>query len=93
MKTERMTILLTPAEKTAIADRARQLDLSAGEVIRRAVLVYQPTGESEAVLSGLADELQRAAKEARRAMAEARKELDETLRYFSSKRAAKKNAA
>ncbi len=97
MKTERMTILVTPAEKAAIAGRAKQLNISAGEVIRRAVEVYQPADDSEAILSGLADELQKAAREARRAMTDARRELDETLRCLSlkrsSKRELKRNAA
>lgn len=93
MKTERMTILLSADEKAAIASRAKQLKLSAGEVVRRAVEVYQPTDDSEAVLNGLADELRKAAKEARRAMIDARRELDETLRYFSSKREPKQDLA
>lgn len=86
MKTERMTILLTPAEKAAIASRAKKFNLSAGEVVRRAVENYQPPGNSEAVLNDLADELHRAAREARAALTEALSELERTLRYFSSKR-------
>ena len=37
MKTERMVLLVTPAEKALIATRAAKLGVSAGEYVRRAV--------------------------------------------------------
>ncbi len=41
MKTERMTVLVTPEQKRAITVKAAKLKLSAGEVIRRAVESYR----------------------------------------------------
>ena len=60
MKTERMTILVTPEQKAAILARAERLGLSAGEMVRRAVESYDPAAgsdEDQAVLDALADEL------------------------------------
>lgn len=89
MKTERMTILLTPKQKAAILARAQRLGLSAGEVMRRAVEAYQPSasrGEDEAVLNALADELLVAAKEARKALNAATEEIQVTLRQLAKSR-------
>ncbi|MGI9303935.1 MAG: plasmid mobilization protein [Gammaproteobacteria bacterium] len=58
MKTERMTILVTPDEKAAINARAESLRIPAAEFVRRAVADYDPNLES-AELVALADELER----------------------------------
>ena len=86
MKTERMTILVTPAQKTSITRKARALQLSAGEVVRRAVESYRGDGDEEAVLRAMAEDLYRAAREARAAMKAAREEVEATLGYFAAKR-------
>lgn len=79
MKTERMTVLVTPEQKAAILTRAQSLGLSAGEMVRRAVESYEPKKEDEAALNALGAALQAAAKDARKALAEARRELGVTL--------------
>lgn len=84
MKTERMTILVTPAQKQAIATKARKLNLSAGEIIRRAVESYRHNDE-EIVLNALADELERAVKEARHALKDALGETRRTIEHFAAK--------
>ena len=84
MKTERMTILVTPAQKQAIATQAKQLNVSAGEVVRRAVEGYRHNDE-ENVLNALADELDRAVKEARYALKDALGETRRTLEHFAAK--------
>ena len=86
MKTERMTILVTPKEKAAILARAQGLGLSAGEMVRRAVESYKAAEEDEIVLNALADELYTAAKEARKALGKATRELRSTLDQFARKR-------
>jgi hypothetical protein len=89
MKTERMTILVTPEQKSAILARARSLGLSAGEVMRRAVEAYQASpgrSEDEAVLNALADELLLAAREARAALNRATREVQTTLRQLAKSR-------
>lgn len=84
MKTERMTILVTPTQKQAIATQAKKLNVSAGEVIRRAVEGYRHNDE-EIVLNALADELNRAVKEARQALKDALRETRRTLEHFAAK--------
>ena len=42
MKTDRLTLLIAPAEKAAIAERAAELGLSVSELVRRAVLSFSP---------------------------------------------------
>lgn len=79
MKTERMTVLVTPEQKTAILTRAQTLGLSAGEMVRRAVESYEPVKADEAALDALGQALQNAAKEARKAIADAQRELRATL--------------
>jgi hypothetical protein len=60
MKSERMTILVTPDEKAKIYQRAKALDIPAGELLRRAVADYDPqTDDDSAELTALADELER----------------------------------
>jgi len=85
MKTERLVILVTPEQKQTIMARAKSLNMSVGEVIRRAVGDYRPNDE-EAVLAALADELERSAKQTRKALTAARNELRETLDYFAARR-------
>jgi phosphate uptake regulator len=84
MKTERITILVTPAQKQAIASKAKKLNVSAGEIIRRAVESYRNQDE-EIVLSALADELDRSVKEARRALRSALMETRRTIAHFAAK--------
>ncbi len=93
MKTERMTILVTPAQKASITRAAKALQLSAGEIVRRAVESYRPGGDEEAVLNAMAEDLCRAAREARAVMKAAREEVDETLDYFARKRPLRRSAA
>jgi len=84
MKTERMTVLVTPAQKQAITAKAKKLNMSAGEIVRRAVESYRHNDE-ELVLNALADELDRAVKEARHALKDALGETRRTLDHFAAK--------
>lgn len=57
----RLVVMMTPAEKAAIEQRARTLDLSTSELVRRAAQSYeQVTPEQEKMLEALADELEEA---------------------------------
>ncbi len=56
MKTERLTLLLTPEEKAEMAARADAMGISASELVRRAVRSYNPEFDTDAVQT-LADEL------------------------------------
>jgi hypothetical protein len=91
MKTERLVILLTPEQKQTIMAQAKALNLSAAEMVRRSVEGYRPS-EEEAMLSALADELERSAKRTRKALVAARNEVRQTLDYFARRRLASKAA-
>jgi len=90
MKTERMTVLVTPEQKSAILARADSLGLSVGEMVRRAVQSYEPSAasaaEDEVVLNALADELFAAAKSARAALRKANHEVQATLKQLARSR-------
>lgn len=92
MKTERITILLTPQQKEVIQAKAKRHKLSAGEVVRRAVEGYQ-TETDEAMLAALAEELERSVKEARVALKAALAETRETLDHLEKSRSAARRAA
>lgn len=51
MKTDRMTLLISPADKAAIVARAASLDMSVSELVRQAALDYDP--EEAALLAEL----------------------------------------
>lgn len=91
MKTARMTVLVTPEQKASIIARAESLGVSTGEMVRRAVELYEPSagraGEDEALLNALADELFAAARSARAALSEANREIQTTLKQLAKRRA------
>lgn len=66
MKTDRMTLLISPTDKAAIVARAASLDMSVSELVRQAALDYDPEeaallAELEAVLpelNALADRIE-----------------------------------
>jgi hypothetical protein len=91
MKSERLTILVTADQKRAITAKAKRMNLSAGEVVRRAVESYH-SGDEERVLDALADELGRSAKEARKAIKEALDELRRTRAQLAGRERAPKAA-
>jgi hypothetical protein len=47
MKTDRMTLLISPADKAAIAARAAAFNMSVSELVRRAALGYDPLEAAE----------------------------------------------
>src|SRR3972149_2990228 len=85
MKRER---LVTPQEKRALAKRAKALDVSVGELLRRSAQGLG-AGADEATLSVLAREVQTAVKESRAALREALVEAQATLSLRSPKRKAR----
>ena len=91
MKTERLVILVTPEQKRALAHRAKALDLSVAELVRRSAEGLRP-GADEQVLSALADELRRSVKESRAALRAALSEAQATLAQLSKRRRERKAA-
>ena len=56
MKSERLSVLVTPEEKNLIDERARQAGVNASEFVRRAVVAYDPEIDMEE-LQALAEQL------------------------------------
>lgn len=46
--TERVVVLMTPADKRRLEEKAKAAQLSIGEFVRRAVDAYDPSGEEAA---------------------------------------------
>lgn len=65
--TERLTVLVTKAQKAQIAKRAKDDNLTMGEFVRRAAQVYS-AGEDGKMLEGLIDQVKKTAHEASSAM-------------------------
>ena len=91
MKTERMVILLTREQKRGIAAKAKALNLSAAEVVRRAVDTYRP-GADDALLLALADELKRSVVTTRAVVASALGELRRTSNQLADRQRRRKAA-
>ncbi len=87
LATERVTTLMTVAEKLALESKARLAGVSVGEFVRRSVDCYDPDEENAmAQLAALAKELERSNREAATALdralasiAATRAQLDEKL--------------
>ena len=85
MKTERLVILVTPEQKRALARRAKALDVSVAELLRRSTEGIGAGGNEQALLV-LAGELQHAVRESRAALRAALSEAEATLRQISRHR-------
>jgi hypothetical protein len=57
---ERIVVQATPQDKRAIAAKAKKLELSVSELMRRGAFAYEPS-ETDSELSTLADAAKRAA--------------------------------
>lgn len=53
--TARMVVMMTPGDKRAVEDRARALDMTPSELIRRASQAYEP-GNDDAMLEAFVEE-------------------------------------
>jgi hypothetical protein len=85
MKTERVVILMTAQQKRALAHRAKALDVSVAELVRRSAEGFG-TGADEATLAALAAELHGAVRESRAAVRSALAEAAATLAYLGKRR-------
>ncbi len=83
--TERVVVLMTPAEKRALERKAKATQLSTGEFVRRSVEAFDPRLSDGSVLA-LLDIFAQSHEESLRALDRAEKELAETRAYFAAKR-------
>ncbi len=77
MKTARLNLLISPQEKANIDARSAALKISASELVRRAVNVYDPTAET-----GADKELHALSGELADAVSRTGKKLDAALKKF-----------
>ena len=68
--TQRIPVLVTPAEKEQIAKMARGAGLSMGEFLRRAAMAFQP-GEDEKLLESMIEQMSKTTTRAHLAIDEA----------------------
>lgn len=68
--TQRIPVLVTPAEKNQIAKMAKDAGLSMGEFFRRAAMAFQPA-EDEKLLEGMIEQLNKTTMRANLAIDEA----------------------
>jgi hypothetical protein len=68
--TERVPVLMTPAEKKRLVSKARKAGLTTGEYMRRAAEGFQPS-EDEQALTSMIDEMNKATERAAQAIDEA----------------------
>ena len=85
MKTERLVILVTPEHKRTLARRAKALDVSVGELLRRSTEGIYGDG-SEQALAVLASDLLKSARESRAALRAALSETQATLKQLRQRR-------
>lgn len=94
MRSERLTILVTPEEKRRLTALAKRRHVSVGELVRSAVNVTRertspmsaPTAEQIRVLEQAADAAVAALQRAGRALDRAETELTRTRAHFDAKR-------
>jgi isoaspartyl peptidase/L-asparaginase-like protein (Ntn-hydrolase superfamily) len=86
MKTERMTLLIAPDDKAAIAARAEALGMSVSELVRQAAMGFDP--EERAYLDALAalvPQLREAAGDMRNSLTRALDAAEETKKFMEDR--------
>jgi hypothetical protein len=82
--TERVVVLMTPAQKRALA-KARRLGSSAAELVRRSVDAFDPAMDDEEIMA-LLDVLVESHRSTFAAIDQAEREVAITRAYFAAKR-------
>lgn len=68
--TERVPVLMTPAEKKRVVSKAKEIGVTTAEFMRRAASGYQPENDDRA-LEAMIDEMNRASENAGKAIDDA----------------------
>lgn len=85
-KTARLSVLLSPRDKRDIEARARTLNMSVGEFVRRAAETYDPALD-EVALSAMVDEWRAQSDAMRRRLAQALSHVEARLSEIDALRA------
>jgi len=82
---ERVVVLMTPAEKRGLEAKARRLGASAGELVRRSLKAYDPQADNSEI-EAMVKLLVATHRRTLAALDKAERELAETRSYFARKR-------
>lgn len=74
--TERVPVLMTPAEKKRLVSKAKKAGLSTAEYMRRAAAEYKPAADDSKVLAAMIEQMNHATKRAEKA-------IDDMLTFVS----------
>ena len=85
--TERIVVLVTAEQKAAISDRAKDANLTVGELLRRAAAAYS-VDEQDQVLAGLVEQVRKSTAQANKALEDALKQVAESQRRIEGMEAA-----
>lgn len=85
--TERIPVLLTREQKARLARRAKALNLTMGEYVRRAAEAYDPEADTKA-LDSLIQRVRESAKQAERAIDEALASVSKSRKRIADMEAA-----
>lgn len=85
--TARMVVMMRPEEKRKIEERARSLDMTPSEMLRRSSIDYEPELD-EALLDAVLTRMEENTAGMRHSLQEAAARLDETLAEIREARAA-----
>ncbi len=83
--TERVAVLMSAEDKSAIEAKAQSMGVSVGELLRRGAAAYDPDVDV-AQIAALLQALTASHIETLNALDQAERELAETRRYFAAKR-------
>ncbi|MEN8260210.1 MAG: hypothetical protein ABFS02_06435 [Pseudomonadota bacterium] len=90
--TERVPVLMTPAEKKRLVSRAKKAGLTTGEYMRRAAEGYRPANDDKA-LEAMINEMNKATESAEKAVDEALAFVAESNKRIAEMEAKAKNEA
>lgn len=88
LATERVVVLMTPADKRALEDKAKAAGVSVGELVRRAVGAYDPAGEESEQVEAVLRHIKRMGDEILAGLDAATAQVRATRAYLAERRGA-----
>ena len=81
--TERIVVLVTREQKEAISNRAKEANLTVGELLRRAAAAYS-VDEQDGALAGLVEQVRKSTAQASKALDDALRQVAESQRRIAA---------
>jgi hypothetical protein len=86
--TERVVVLMTPADKRSLEEKAKAAAISVGEFVRRAVEVYDPAGEETEQIEAMLRHIEKMGQEILSGLDAATEQVRSTRAYLAERRSA-----